>query len=112
MYLKKKKKFKINKFEIPLAWAFTISPPRMTFIEYESNAIRHESFLDLGFVTEAALRYNINKIFFVQIGGLAGIGFATGKIFLFNFFESITGNIYFFGFLSARIGVGFTIGKR
>jgi hypothetical protein len=83
----------------------------MTFIKYESSDIRHESFIDVALITEFNVRYNITNLFFVQMGLLAGIGFASGTIFSSES-ESITGDLYFSGFLSANIGVGFTIRSK
>jgi hypothetical protein len=113
MYFGLTKKFKINKFEIPLAWALSIFPPRMTFIKYESSDILHESFLDVALITEFNVRYNITNLFFVQMGVLAGINFffTNGRLFLYDG-KSITGDMYFSGFLSANIGVGFTIRSK
>jgi hypothetical protein len=104
------KKFKIKKFEIPIVWA--IKFPRIVTIKYESDVIRHESILEFGFVSEAALRYNISKVFFVQIGGLVGIGIATSSILHSQNAESIAGNPYISLSASANIGIGFSIKKN
>jgi hypothetical protein len=111
MYFGLTKKFKIKKFEIPLAWALSIFPPRMTFIKYESSDILHESFMDVALVTEFNVRYNITDLFFIQMGVLGGIGVGSCRIYSRES-KSIAGGVYFSGFLSANIGVGFTIRSK
>jgi hypothetical protein len=82
----------------------------MTFIKYESSDILHESFLDVALVTEFNVRYNITDLFFIQMGVLGGIGVCSGAIYSTE--SKSAGGVYFSGFLSANIGVGFTIRSK
>ena len=102
-YLGMIKKLKTNKLEIPMAIAVVF--PRVTAEE------KHGGIFDFGLITDVGLRYNISNRVFVNLGGIAGIGFAFSG-YSDSEIENTYDGLYGSYFLSAYTGVGFTISKN